>query len=44
MQREIGTNVNIGTVSPFESVRNIPSIDKIGSDFDTAREKVKKLK
>ena len=28
----------------FESVENVPSVDKTASDFDTAREKVKKLK
>ena len=45
MQHEIGTNVNTGqTVSPFESVGNVPSIDKTASDFDTAHEKVKKIK
>ena len=45
MQRKIGTNINLGkTVSPFESVGNVPSIDKTASDFDTARKKVKQLK
>ena len=29
---------------PFESVGNVPSIDKTTFDFDTARLKVKKLK
>ena len=45
MQHEVGTNINLEkTVPPFESVGNISSIDKTASDFDTAREKVKKLK
>ena len=45
MQREIGTNVNIGqTVSPFESVGKVPSFDKTASGFDTTPEKVEKLK
>ena len=45
MQRGIGTNINLGeTVLPFESVGNILSIDKTTSDFDTASEKVRKLK
>ena len=44
MQREIGTNIDLGkTVLPFESVGNVPLIDKIASDFDTARKKVKKI-
>ena len=46
MQREIGTQVDIGkTVSSFESMGHVPSIDKTASDFDTAKEeKVPKLK
>ena len=45
MQREIGTQVDIGkTVSAFESIGHVPSINKAASDFDTAKEKVSKLK
>ena len=45
MQREIGTNINLGkTVSPFESVGNVLSIDKTVPNFDTACQKVKNLK
>ena len=45
MQREIGNSVQLRkTISAFESVRNVPSIDRNASDFDTAREKVKKVK
>ena len=45
MQRKIGDDVPFGkTVLAFDSVRNVPSIDKTASDFDSAREKVKKIK
>ena len=45
MQRKIGDDVPLGkTVSAFSSVGYVPSIDKTASDFDSAREKVKKLK
>ena len=45
MQQEIGNNVHLGqTVSAFDSIGGVSSIDRTASDFDTAREKVKKLK
>ena len=45
MQREIGENINLGqAVSAFDSVGGVSSIDRTVSDFDMAREKVKKLK
>ena len=44
MQREIGNNVHLGqTVSAFDSIGGVSSIDRTASNFDTAREKVKKL-
>ena len=43
MQHEIGNNVLLGqTVSAFESVGGVSSIDRTASDFHMAREKVKK--
>ena len=39
MQREIGDNVHLG-----QTVGGVSSIDRTASDFDTAREKVNKLK
>ena len=45
MQREIGDNVHLGqTVSAFDSAGGVSSIDRTASNFDTAGEKVKKLK
>ena len=45
MQREIRTQVDIGkNVSTFESVGDVPSIDKTASDFEKADTKVKTLK
>ena len=44
MQREIRDNAHLGqTVSVFDSVDGVSSINRTASDFDTAREKVKKL-
>ena len=41
----MGDNVHLGqTVSAFDSVGGVSSIDRTASDFDTARQKVKKLK
>ena len=45
MQREIGTQIDIGkTVSASDSIGHVPSIDKTASDFDSAKQKVSKLK
>ena len=45
MQHKISNNVHLGqTVLAFDSVGGVSSIDRTASDFDTAREKVKKLK
>ena len=45
MQREIGTEVDVGKIVPaFESVGHVPSIDKTASGFEKADTKVKKLK
>ena len=45
MQRDKGDNVHLGqTVSAFDSIGRVSSIDRMASDFDVAREKVKKLK
>ena len=45
MQGDIGDNVHLGQrVLVFDSVGGVSSIDRTASDFDTAREKVKKQK
>ena len=45
MQHKIDNNVYLGhTVSAFDSIGGVSLIDRTTSDFDTAREKVKKLK
>ena len=45
MQCEIGTQIDIGkTVPVFDSIGHVPSIDKTASDFDSAKQKVSKLK
>ena len=45
MQRKIGDNVHLGqTISAFDSVGGVSFIDSAVSDYDKAREKVKKLK
>ena len=45
MQRDIGDNVHLGqTLSAFEIVSGVSSIERTASDFDMGREKVKKLK
>ena len=45
MQREISNDLKIGSlVTPFQSVRKSPVVDKTASDFDNANLKAKKIR
>ena len=45
MQRGISEVVKIGnSVTPFQSARKSPAVDKTASDFDNANLKVKKIR
>ena len=45
MQREISDDIKIwSSVTPFQSVRKFPALDKTASDFDNANLKVKKIR
>ena len=45
MQRKIGTEVELGaTVSPFDSIRASPAIDRSVTTFVNAREKVQNIR
>ena len=45
MQREIGDEIHFGAiVSPFDSVGGSSAIDKTASNYNDAKEKVKKNK
>ena len=45
MQREIGHEIQLGaTVSPFDSVGGSSAIDRTPSNYNDAKEKVKKNK
>ena len=43
MQREIGDEIHLGaTVSPFDNVGGSSAIDRTASNYNDAKEKVKK--
>ena len=45
MQQEISDDVKIGSsVTPFQSVRKSPAVDKTASDFESANLKIKKIR
>ena len=45
MQREIGDEIHLGvTVSPFKNVRDSSAIGRTASNYNNAKEKVKKIR